>query len=60
MTTPVGVALSAELAGRVRAWVLLSWIRTGIDGLLAVFFLLAATSGALDGDDGHSAAASGP
>jgi hypothetical protein len=61
MTTPAGAALSAELTGRVREWVLLSWIRTGIDGLLAVLFLLAAaTPGALDGGDGHSVTASCP
>lgn len=61
MTTPAGAALSAELTGRVREWVLLSWIRTGIDGLLAVLFLLAAaTPGALNGGDGHAVAASCP
>jgi hypothetical protein len=61
MTTPAGAALSAELTGRVREWVLLSWIRTGIDGLLAVLFLLAAAMpGALDGGDGHPVAASCP
>jgi hypothetical protein len=61
MTTPAGAALSAELTGRVREWVLLSWIRTGIDGLLAVLFLLAATTpGALNGGDGHAVAASCP
>ena len=61
MTTPAGAVLSAELTGRVRKWVLLSWLRTGIDGVLAVLFLLAAaTPGALDGGDGEAAATSCP
>jgi hypothetical protein len=61
MATPAGAALSAELIGRVRAWVLLSWIRTGIDGVLAVLFLFAAaTPGALDRGDGHAVAAACP
>ena len=61
MTTPAGAVLSAELTGRVREWVLLSWLRTGIDGVLAVLFLLAAaTAGALDGGDGEAAATSCP
>jgi hypothetical protein len=42
MTMPVGEAISVDVAGRVRAWVLLSWIRTAVDGLMAVLFLAAA------------------
>jgi hypothetical protein len=43
MKTPAGGSLSADLVGRVTAWVQLSWIRTAIDGLMAVLFLLAAS-----------------
>jgi hypothetical protein len=43
MTLPAGEPLSAELVGRVTWWVNLSWIRTAIDGLMALLFLLAAS-----------------
>jgi hypothetical protein len=42
MSTPAGSPLSTELVERVEVWVQLSWIRTIIDGLLALLFLLAA------------------
>ena len=48
MATSTGGPLSAELVNRVTRWVNLSWVRTTIDGLTAVLFLVAASkAGAL-------------
>jgi len=50
MTMPASGALSVGLVGWVTEWVHLSWIRTIIDGMMALFFLVAvAKTGALEG-----------
>jgi hypothetical protein len=49
-----GGAMSVGLVAWLTEWVHLSWIRTVIDGLMALFFLVAAAkTGVLEGGEKH-------